>query len=521
MLTEHFIASIGVPEKPPGTNVAKDAAIFLHEFQPLAQQRAIFKKSATPANCLAVSESHIFAAQSDKAVVHVYNRLKGNQEATVPFTERVTCIALACDDTVLVLGTAEGRIFLWETHSGRQVTTVQSHLQKVTALAVDASSNFLLSASADSTVQVWSLPGLLSFANVGAQGLSPLRTFASHRTEVTAVTVGHSVSFSNFAVSAARDRTCLLWDFHTNTVLRTYLLSSLPLCITLDAADRAVYLGCDDGSVQQLDLYRQGHSTSAVQGGEKASVPIQPAASSRWRQPDALKGAALSVSLSFDSSTLLTGHQSGSVVAWDVATGRAQTNLMQNPLPGPVTNLCFLPVTGFAYQETKRVKVTSVMKPKFGAFDSAAGTVPGNYAINVELTGSDLGAEETLWQQALTAPSFPQALLDEGLGELASWSLAPERHVSAAAPDETEDFMALDGDSNKRKEPTLEEQNAALRAQIEALRRLQTASFDRIDKINAERKALIQREHARLMRGGEAQPNGVDGNSYDESDDGD
>lgn len=115
MLTETFLASISTAAKAPNTSAhTKDAAIFVHEFQPLAAQRAVFKKSATPANCLAVSASHIFAAQAEKAVVHVYSREKGNQEAIVPFPERIHSLALACHDTVLVLGTEGGRIFLWE-----------------------------------------------------------------------------------------------------------------------------------------------------------------------------------------------------------------------------------------------------------------------------------------------------------------------------------------------------------------------------------------------------------------------
>ena len=255
MLTEQFVASVGVPTKPPSTNVAKDASIFIHEFQPLLAQRNVCKKSATPPNCLAVGSSYIFAAQAEKAVVHVYSREKGSQEAIVPFTERITCITLACNETVLVLGTADGVIFLWDITSGRQLTTTRAHLQAVTVLAVEPSGNFLLSASKDSTVHLWAIPALLSFTHVGTQALSPVDTFTSHRTEICALTLGHSTSFCNIAVSASKDKICYLWDYHTNSVLRTYLLPSIPTCLALDAIDRAVYTGYEDGSVQQLALY--------------------------------------------------------------------------------------------------------------------------------------------------------------------------------------------------------------------------------------------------------------------------
>ncbi len=114
MLTEHFIASISTPSKPVNTTLSKDAGIFIHEYQPLAAQRTVFKKSASPSNCLAVSASHVFAAQEGKAVVHVYNRDRSNQEATVPFPERIHCVALAANDAVVILGTESGRVILWE-----------------------------------------------------------------------------------------------------------------------------------------------------------------------------------------------------------------------------------------------------------------------------------------------------------------------------------------------------------------------------------------------------------------------
>jgi pre-rRNA-processing protein IPI3 len=113
MLTEHFVAAIAAATKP-NTGVTKDAGLFVHEHQPLAAQRHVFKKSATAPNGIAVSRSHIFAAQADKAIVHVYSRDKGNQEAVVPFPERIHSIALAADDAVLLLGTESGRVLAWE-----------------------------------------------------------------------------------------------------------------------------------------------------------------------------------------------------------------------------------------------------------------------------------------------------------------------------------------------------------------------------------------------------------------------
>ena len=112
MLSEEFFSSVCGPPLASNTAVAKDVGIYAHTLRPSHNIRGTFKKSSVPVNCLAVSDAHIFAAQHGKGSVHVYSRQRGNQEAFVPFPERVHCIALAGD--VLVLGTVEGRILLWE-----------------------------------------------------------------------------------------------------------------------------------------------------------------------------------------------------------------------------------------------------------------------------------------------------------------------------------------------------------------------------------------------------------------------
>lgn len=114
MLTESCIVSTLNPEKPSNSTVT---GIHVQDFQPIPALKSTFKKSSTNANCLAFSPSHIFAAQADKAVINVYSRERHNQEAVVPFPEKIHSILLAGESDgagTLVLGTEGGRVILWE-----------------------------------------------------------------------------------------------------------------------------------------------------------------------------------------------------------------------------------------------------------------------------------------------------------------------------------------------------------------------------------------------------------------------
>jgi pre-rRNA-processing protein IPI3 len=527
MLSEHFAASVSTaPVASKATsNSVKDVGIAVFESQPHSGQRATFKKSATAQNCLAVTPSHIFAAQSDKAVIHVYNRDKGNQEATVPFHEKITCLALACHDTVLLLGSQTGRILVWETHSGRVVLTSQAHLQHVTALAVDPTSNFVLSASADASIHVWSLPTLLSFSNAALQGQhAPLHTLSVHRAAITSLVLGHSAAFCNIAVSASADQSCIVWDYHENQLLRTVLLPAIPRCLALDPADRAFYTAYDDGSVQVVDFYSPAFSAANPDSLQhplfdhaQAAMPVQPPPQTRWTPPSADHGAALSAMLSYDGSLLMTGHNSGHVLVWDIPLARYSSTFTTTPMMGPVTNLVSLPVHGFPDARPALTNQVAIVKPKHGAFDKSHldGAMPGNYNLSMQFlrqlpiphisASKDSSATtESEFFTALTHPVFPESLLAESLAELASWNGSATSQTAAVTPIDTPteasvaqpqvsdsaDFMSLDTPAT-HSGPSVEQQNEALKAELAALRRVQRASLIQMETLRKEKVELL------------------------------
>jgi len=513
MLTEHLLASIAAPrQQKPNTTIAKDAAIFLYELQPHAAQRGLFKKSATSPGCLAVTETHIFAAQADKAVVAIYGREQGNQQATVAFQEKITVLTLTCRDTVLVLGTEEGRLYFWEILTGRITTTSQAHLGAVTALAADPSSNLLISGSADASLHVWSIPRVLSFSNPPASAAeshnAPLHTLSGHRDAITALIMGRGSSFCNIAISASKDSTCIIWDYHTNNVLRTILLPDAPLCLALDPADRALYCGYENGGVHFIDLNgepsaEQDPSRTAIHSHSHAAMPLQPDLRNRWEPPSGDIGATLSIELSYDGAKVISGHESGKIVVWDAPTGRFLSQLASVPLPGPVTNLKVMPISGFPNPKSAKLKSITVVKPRFGEFDNRDGHIPGKYTISAQSVGnlrsrrispSETGGfyPKSDFEIALTHSSFPPHMLSACIADL-------ELHQNAAKTAESTsnqaDFMSLDApaDSGASTTSKLQDENDKLREEIAALRRLQKTSFAQIEALLSEKKQMLEK----------------------------
>lgn len=429
MLSESFIAATLTESKASSQlpSNLKDVGICLHEVQPQSALRHGYKKSSVKSNCLAISEYHIFAAQADKAVINVYSREKGNQEATVPFPERIHSLAYIEGTGILVIGTEGGKLILWETATGRLTTSSASHLQAVTSLCITENLSLILSASSDSAVHIWSLQSLITFSQPSnsyshSTSKSPIKTFSGHRNPVTAIACGHSRSHTAFAVSCSRDQTCYIWSIQDCQILQTYLLPSTPLCFSVDIADRAVFAGYEDGTIQTIDLYKQstrdtgeslynGNSRAAVQFTEKECWPASTTASDPTN----------CMTLSYDGTMLISGHKSGKVMSWDVTKGRLRNQVIN--LGQPVTNIDMMRPIGLPI-DAPNLQIKSIVKPRLdlGTYTGdGSSDMPPGYAFHAKITppiSMIRHQQQEVFQNMLNCKFFSEDMVDQALHEL-------------------------------------------------------------------------------------------------------
>ncbi|KAL4783033.1 WD40-repeat-containing domain protein [Aspergillus varians] len=497
MLSECFVASTLVSAKTISSAPLRDVGISLHELQPSSTLRSTFKKSSTAPNCLAVSASHVFAAQSEKAIVNVYSREKGNQEATVPFPERIRSIAVAGSKNgdIVVLGTEGGRLILWEVCTGRQVATTASHLRPVTAVVVDPSSNFIISGSSDASIHVWSLVDLLSFTKPPSGSdrqppNSPIRTFSNHRAAISAIVVGHSTGRYNIVVSSAQDNTAIAWDYRTGHVLRNFLLPSSAVSLALDPVDRAFYVGYEDGSVQSVDFYKEQSVQHPLHDSSLHATPAQTSSEDRWLPPSTDSGVAHALTLSYDGMTLLSGHENGKVYSWNVGRRKYASTIAD--FTHPVTNVIMLPLEGMYQQavDLKRVAHT-VVKPRYDHTLSdniqAAGTVPADYEFSTHLLRSSPSSEEPTgsdwFMGAFSHSSFPTSVLEQGLADLVAMSQPRSNTVSTPSTGVT--TMDIDSPAKDSQITSLENEIATLKQKVSVSDTARQATTDEITRLRS------------------------------------
>ncbi|OAQ99845.1 hypothetical protein LLEC1_06370, partial [Akanthomyces lecanii] len=349
MLTEELVSAVCGPPIAANTAVPKDVGIYTHTVAPAWRLKATSKKSSVGPNCLAVSENHVFAAQDQKAHVHVYSRQRGTQETLVSFHERIRSVALS--GNVLLLGTAEGRLMLWETSTGRLVTTPPCHVQAISCLATTDS--HVLTASDDSNINVWSLARLLEY---GADpGFEPDLTLSNHRGAITSLVVAAGDNAeTSLCVSSSKDKTSIVWNYQTGQVLRTLLFPSIPLCATLDPCARALVVAAEDGSIFLVEFFGDKPLLGS-RSAELSSIVVQ--VGSPLGVADADAGPATCLALNYDGTTLITGHTKGKILKWNLTDNSHPAELAN--LNASVTNLAFVPLLA----SHKSHQTPTVVKP--------------------------------------------------------------------------------------------------------------------------------------------------------------
>lgn len=273
-------------------------------------------------------------------------------------------------------------------------------------------STHIISGSEDSNIHIWSLPTLLSLSTIGAQ--EPVRSLSNHRAAITHLVTGHSAGSGDILVSASKDNTCIVWDYHTGTLLRTYLLPATPLCLALDPCDRAAYAGFEDGSVRLIDFFAQSSTVNPLYDSKLQTTPVQ-VAPDAWVAPFEA-GATNCIAVTYDGTSLLTGHAAGKVVQWDVGRRGFSADLVD--LNAPVTNL--LVMSPFADKHATRA--VNVVKPRLGEV---------SYTYTAQLTG-DLMVSP--FQQALNCPGFSADVLDDAIMGFGSPGLVSTSAVPVEKP---------------------------------------------------------------------------------------
>lgn len=163
-------------------------------------------KSADDA-MLALSSDGDFVVETTAEGVRLRDLLNGTtKQIPVDTDDPISALTLSPDKRTLITADESGLVHIWDTETGQSKKTIQIG-QQVTAVAIDATSQFLAAARADRSIVLWDL-------KTGAVRSE----FRKHENVVNALAFSPD---GTTLASGGDDRTAILWDLASGKSKRT------------------------------------------------------------------------------------------------------------------------------------------------------------------------------------------------------------------------------------------------------------------------------------------------------------
>ncbi|BAY24098.1 protein kinase [Calothrix sp. NIES-2100] len=291
-----------------------------------AQENGVLSVAISP-------DGRLFASNSDRTI-KLWNIATGKQISTLEgHSQRVNVVSISPNGETLVSGSDDNTIKVWNLATGKLIRTLLGHSDSIHALTISQDGKTLVSGSDDNTIKVWNL--------VTGQEIS---TLVGHKFWVRSLAISPN---GKILASGSFDKTIKLWNLSKGYAIRTLrgddkTITSLAISPdgqTLASANRDVYDGLRLRTIKLWNL-STGQEIRTIVGHDNTvtSLAISPdgqilASGSRDRtiklwnfttgeELFTLAGhtnIVTSLSFSHDGKTLISGSEDKTIKIWHVS----------------------------------------------------------------------------------------------------------------------------------------------------------------------------------------------------------
>ncbi|KAF5293016.1 hypothetical protein FQA39_LY13785 [Lamprigera yunnana] len=229
------------------------------------------------------------------------------------------------------------KLHVWNIFSGALLFAQEVHLSPVTCFKLSSNYDFLIVGAANGNILVYNFGDLLNLNEGQELGLvKPMYSVSNHTHSVTDMYIGSFGTKSRF-VTVSLDYTCNIHHMYTGQLLLQLLFSSPLTAVVVDDTFRNLYLGSQDGNVEQIKLHNAPRSVGNHNTDDDGRLFFL-----------GNRDYVNCLTLNLTCEILVSGSNDGSVIVWNIES-RQVLNKMN--LKTSVTNIRF--ILDAAFNNTK------------------------------------------------------------------------------------------------------------------------------------------------------------------------
>ncbi|KAI3404239.2 SWD3 [Candida oxycetoniae] len=225
------------------------------------------------------TNSSIIASCSDDLTIRIwsFNKRASSSKCLKVFkkhTYHVTTIQFNSKGNLLISGSADETITIWDIISGRSLTTLAAHSDPISSLTLTPDNSIIISASYDGLIRLFDLETF--------QCLKTLTTNTSHGTATVSLSTKDLQNFpigyveispnGKFVLSTSLDGVIRLWNYMENKVVKTFIAGEdSVVCVKYNCESKFVTFSGNSSSSSSSSSSRSSRSSSLIVSGSDSN----------------------------------------------------------------------------------------------------------------------------------------------------------------------------------------------------------------------------------------------------------
>ncbi len=272
-----------------------------HDFLP--KKRHDFPRYGTSS-----SDGNTFATISFKEI-HIRDTQTNTKHILKGHEDYIGCLAYSPDDKIIVSGSKDQTIRLWDVNTGKNIRTLTGHQSDIISLFFSPDGNTLISVSSDMTINFWDMALMEIKLPLANQGVISDKSFPREKIKRTFFSPDKSM-----LVTAGESRTIHLWDTTTGKLKHTFANKNE------DNKEKSY--------VREVDnILFSPDGKSIISLVADYQIRMWDIASGKRRRFRGNTGYLTNASFSHDGKTLATVDYPGGIRIWDIATGKLKRTI--------------------------------------------------------------------------------------------------------------------------------------------------------------------------------------------------